>query len=167
MPEFHLDTAGEVYRKGSILSGADTDKAFLAWGDVDDLAQGYITAMFFTAGDEPGTFDGQLCGFEDLDPGTLSAILADCAAFQATCAPALAAAQEVPGYGPGEERGPRGDDTWEAMAGRDFWYTRNGHGCGFWDGDWPEPSASYLDQAARGFRSLDAYLGDDGRVYLS
>jgi|SRR5882672_618798 len=23
-----------------------------------------------------------------------------------------------------------------AQAGHDFWLTRNGHGCGFWDGDW-------------------------------
>lgn len=23
------------------------------------------------------------------------------------------------------------------MAGHDFWLTRNGHGAGFWDGDWP------------------------------
>ena len=22
-------------------------------------------------------------------------------------------------------------------AGHDFWLTRNGHGAGFWDGDWP------------------------------
>ena len=28
------------------------------------------------------------------------------------------------------------DDRWEE-CGRDFWYTREGHGCGFWDGDWP------------------------------
>jgi hypothetical protein len=26
----------------------------------------------------------------------------------------------------------------EARAGHDFWLTRNGHGAGFWDGDWPE-----------------------------
>ena len=27
------------------------------------------------------------------------------------------------------------DDT---MGAHDFWLTRNGHGAGFWDGDWPE-----------------------------
>ena len=25
-----------------------------------------------------------------------------------------------------------------AQAGHDFWLTRNGHGAGFWDGDWPK-----------------------------
>jgi hypothetical protein len=25
-----------------------------------------------------------------------------------------------------------------SQAGHDFWLTRNGHGAGFWDGDWPE-----------------------------
>jgi hypothetical protein len=34
------------------------------------------------------------------------------------------------------------------QAGRDFWYTRNGHGCGFWDGDWPEPAATVLTDAS-------------------
>lgn len=24
------------------------------------------------------------------------------------------------------------------QAGHDFWLTRNGHGAGFWDGDWPK-----------------------------
>jgi hypothetical protein len=34
-------------------------------------------------------------------------------------------------------------------AGHDLWLTQNGHGAGFWDGDWPEPQASALDRAAK------------------
>lgn len=30
----------------------------------------------------------------------------------------------------------------EYRAGMDLWLTRNRHGAGFWDGDWPEPFAS-------------------------
>lgn len=31
----------------------------------------------------------------------------------------------------------------------DFIMTRNGHGCGFWDGDWEEPAAKILEQNAK------------------
>ena len=35
------------------------------------------------------------------------------------------------------------------QAGHDLWLTRNGHGCGFWDGDWKEPAATLLTAAAK------------------
>jgi hypothetical protein len=46
-----------------------------------------------------------------------------------------------------------------ARAGHDFWLTRNGHGAGFWDGDWREPSASRLTAAAHKFGecNIDVY----------
>lgn len=50
-------------------------------------------------------------------------------------------------------------------AGHDFWYSQNGHGSGFWDGDWVEPYATQFDEAAKSFRELDLYFGDDGKVY--
>jgi hypothetical protein len=33
-------------------------------------------------------------------------------------------------------------------AGHDFWLTRNGHGAGFWDGDWPN-SGKELTEASK------------------
>jgi len=52
-----------------------------------------------------------------------------------------------------------------AMAGHDFWLTRCGHGAGFWDGDWPEPHATALDNASKAFGNVDLYVGDDGKIY--
>ncbi len=46
----------------------------------------------------------------------------------------------------------------------DFWYTRNGHGCGFWDGDWPE-HGDELTNLAREFAPVELYVADDGLVY--
>lgn len=47
--------------------------------------------------------------------------------------------------------------------GYDFWLTRNGHGAGFWDGDWKEGDA--LTKWAKTFGSVDWYAGDDGLIY--
>ena len=40
----------------------------------------------------------------------------------------------------------RGTD--DSRAGHDFWLTRNRHGAGYWDGDYPEPAGSTLTAAA-------------------
>jgi len=46
----------------------------------------------------------------------------------------------------------------EAKAGHDFWLTRNGHGAGFWDGDWPDPPATYLDKRSKEFGEQHLYV---------
>ena len=53
----------------------------------------------------------------------------------------------------------------DGMAGHDFWLTRNGHGAGFWDGDWPEPQASQLTDASKAFGEVWLYVGDDNQIY--
>jgi hypothetical protein len=181
MPEFILDASGKAY-----VSISDTTLEARYWTDLDAFTQGYIEALFFTE-NEPGTtredrmtargtvrkswetgareghhhdMPGDY-GFADLAAETLASILADCAKFQQSNAwntyVAHLDAISV------EDDSPYQDET---DAGRDFWYTRNGHGCGFWDGDWPEPYATELDKAAKAFSNVDVYLGDDGRVYL-
>ena len=47
----------------------------------------------------------------------------------------------------------------------DFWLTRNRHGAGFWDGDYPDPQAQQLTELAHSWGEIDLYVGDDGRVY--
>jgi hypothetical protein len=176
MPEFVLDTAGQAARPKS-YKGFGVDRA-LKWSDLDAFTQGYIEALFFTE-NEPGTSrEDRLTtrgtvrkpwehdasegrqkdmpgdyGFADLAPESLLAILGDCQKF---CAGPYRQVELC------DENTPD-----EAQAGRDFWYTRNGHGCGFWDGDWPEPYATQLTDACKSFGEVDIYLGDDGKVYLS
>lgn len=41
------------------------------------------------------------------------------------------------------------------QAGHDFWLTRNGHGAGFWDGDWPK-YGDMFDRIAKGFGEVTA-----------
>lgn len=51
------------------------------------------------------------------------------------------------------------------LAGHDFWLTRNGHGAGFWDGDWGDQGDA-LTKASEAFGTADLYIGDDKKVYL-
>lgn len=47
----------------------------------------------------------------------------------------------------------------------DFWLTRNSHGAGFWDGDYPEKIGNALTKIAENFGSCELYVGDDGKIY--
>lgn len=121
-----------------ILEGKDKP-AFVA---LPEFIQGFIEAMFFTecAGSSytirnwntkktqrdvrEGQADGCLpcdCGFEEMDSGSLLSIVKFCHDFQQRATPLLNQAYER-GY--------------EAMqAGRDLWYTSQGHGVGYWSRD--------------------------------
>jgi hypothetical protein len=54
----------------------------------------------------------------------------------------------------------------ENQTEHDFILTRNGHGCGFWDGDWMPCVSEILTEAAKNFPEICAVVGDDGKVYL-
>lgn len=47
----------------------------------------------------------------------------------------------------------------------DFWLTRNGHGAGFWDGDYPEPLGTQLTNLAKSYGECNLSIGDDGKIY--
>lgn len=95
---------------------------------------GFIEAMFFTeCGHVPASewlnvdpdekaIDGELpadVGYIDLSPESLAAIRAECETWQSENESLLALAY--------------GRDYEAIQAGRDYWFTRNGHGVGFWD----------------------------------
>jgi len=85
---------------------------------------------------------------DELAPEALARAWADCLVFWQRCAHVI----------------PEGQ---EEQAGQDFWLTRNGHGAGFWDGDWPE-HGEYLtwrsERAGELFGGL--YRGGDGKLYF-
>ncbi|MEA3454152.1 MAG: hypothetical protein U9R12_04395 [Candidatus Caldatribacteriota bacterium] len=57
---------------------------------------------------------------------------------------------------------PDRDTTVGAFA-TDFWFTRNGHGAGFWDGDYK--NGDQLTEACEKYGAQDLYVGDDGKIY--
>ena len=127
--------------------------------NLDNFTQGYVRAAFFTIDEELNDKT-----FDDLDGTTLARFVKDSEHFQGANASILALAYASSGYS--EER-----------AGIDFWFTRNGHGAGYWDreeltglacGKNNETNAGkVLADRARGFGNVDLYAGDDGRLYLA
>jgi hypothetical protein len=124
--------------------------------NLSDFATSYIEAALWSStdhNDEPmdANFD-----VSDIAHKTLLQMKADCRVFFVAHEAAILC-----------DDGPKGRDgaSQAAMAGHDLWLTRCGHGAGFWDGDWPEPYATQLDEAASALGKVDLYLGDDGKVY--
>ena len=56
-------------------------------------------------------------------------------------------------------------DADDSTAGHDFWLTRNGHGAGFWDGDYPT-NGKELTKRSKKFGEVWLYVGDDGQIYV-
>lgn len=141
----------------------DSQKLF---ANADDFTRAYIVCALWTGIEYPEDHemadrDKDYSGDpSELDQATLESMMTQCKEFQAQASAIIAAADAT-----GEcERGPD-CDTALARAGHDFWLTRNGHGAGFWDGDWPEPYATQLDDLSKVFGESDLYRGDDGLIY--
>ena len=127
--------------------------------DLTPFCRAYlITALWSSVDDNGDPLDDRF-DLSDLSPECLASAVADCAAFEAdnaeTIANAIATGKVIsgPDFGPNDR------------AGHDFWLTRNGHGCGFWDGDWPEPYGQMLTDAAHVWGAVDLYVGDDEKVH--
>jgi hypothetical protein len=88
--------------------------------------------------------------FDDFAPEALAQIESDCAAFLSD--PRTLALCEKHGM---------------AQSGHDFWLTRNHHGAGFWDRGYPKDEGDYLTERAHVYSEQDAYVGDDGSIYLN
>ena len=131
-----------------------------------DFVLGFIEAMFFTetshtfdssdwftderrAASEDGQADGELpgdVGYTDLHPDALEAIRADCEAWQKKHAALLTLAEGIHGYD-------------MQRAGSDYWFTRNGHGVGFWDSDLGDVG-DMLSDAATAAGEVHVWFGD-------
>jgi hypothetical protein len=77
----------------------------------------YFQALYFT---ETGDSE-QPPADAELYPEEIERHKADCASFFYRFRAFIEAEPEAPGF---------------EQAGHDFWLTRQGHGAGFWDGDW-------------------------------
>lgn len=112
---------------------------------MDTFTRAYITAALWSSTDDNDRPMDEKYGADNIAPNTLAKMETDCAAFQTANADDIGTELE--------------------QAGIDFWLTRNGHGAGFWDGDWPEPAATRLTDAAHACGEVGLYVGDDEWIY--
>ena len=112
--------------------------------DAAQFVESYLEALVWSSGDESDEWNDALVS-EDLK--TRADV--ECRAFLYRVACFIDAEPTAPGM---------------AQAGHDFALTRNGHGAGFWDGDWPV-YGDLLTKASESFGEIDPYAGDDGLIY--
>jgi len=48
----------------------------------------------------------------------------------------------------------------------DFWLTRNGHGAGFWDGDYPDELGEALTKVCKEFSEVNIWVDESGTLYF-
>lgn len=142
MPEFQLDMGGH-------------DAAVFFYKQ-DRFTQGYVEAMFFADMHDPDDCELERMTVADLSAEAWASIIKDCEEFQVEQAVALAQAYSM-------------DSSYdETRGGHDFWFTRNGHGVGYWDKGLGE--AGDILSSACGwytkYQEVNPYRGDDGKVYL-
>lgn len=123
---------------------------------LDDFTTSYIETALWSSTDDDGRPLDDNYGTNDLSPDCLKQMIDDCQAFQADHADLLTD-ENCLKYGP--------DYGMMGRAGHDFWLTRNGHGAGFWDGDWEETAGRKLTESSKAWGSVDLYIGDDGLVH--
>jgi len=125
---------------------------------LDTFTRAYAIAALWSTTDESDESGGKPMDANydiyDIDLETLAGMAADCAKFQAENTTDLALYNSP---------------QWTAaeLGGHDFWLTRNGHGCGFWDrnGILPEAAGERLTAAAEKYGEVYLYVGDDGKIY--
>lgn len=166
MPEFYLDSSESIT---------------IAFADLGEFAGGYIEAAFFTetspaftksdiesdpaaweAALTEGQSDGTLPGdaaFCDLALESLGRIVRDCRVFETLNATLLKQAYSR--------------DYSAKQAGGDYWFTRCGHGVGYWEREAlslqegeTESLGDKLTTAAGRFESESYYDLESGKVYL-
>jgi hypothetical protein len=124
---------------------------------LDEFTLAYIEAALWASNDESDGSGGEPLDanytINDIAPETLEKMVADCDRFQKENAADIATGDDHPQY------------TASERAGHDFWLTRNGHGAGFWDGDWEEAAGERLTAACEAYGEYNLYVSDDGLIY--
>lgn len=119
----------------------------------EDFVQGYEEAALWSSTDVVNGEDVHLDAGYEVAEQTKAQFREDCVSFCDFAEPQLLAAIAVNSY------------TAE-RAGHDFWLTRAGHGCGYWDRrELPQGIRDSLTESARNAGSRDLYVGDDGAIY--
>ncbi len=107
----------------------------------------YATAALWASNDDDDIPLDSNYSIDDFDPDSIQRLEKDCRDF-------LEKAKDL------IQNDKRHQNPFE-QAGHDFWLTRQGHGVGFFDGDWDEPAATELTNLSHEFGEFYLYVQDD------
>lgn len=122
----------------------------------EEFFEGYVEAMLFAETDNADECGGEPLNAnyeeEDIDDASLVKMRNDCADFTKLVRDAFPVMPEHEDYEP-------------IRAGHDFWFTRNGHGVGYWDRGLGK-FGDELTKLAKTMGTCNALVGDDKRIYV-
>jgi len=117
---------------------------------MDIFPRSYIGTALWASTDSEGDPLDDRYNVNDLSNEAVERAVKDCDAFRQR------AAKELSNVDLSDYR--------EGQIAHDFWLTRNNHGAGFWDGDYPESVGQALTELAESFGECNLYVGDDGTI---
>lgn len=146
MVQESLNESVELSANDQVLCENLVLKDILSEGVSNRTIEQYIeTALWSSTNDDGGNLDDDY-GFEDVDKSVINQAKKDLDKFF-------------------KQAGDLLDGEDETTVAHDFWLTRNGHGAGFWDGDYEEEKGKALSKLADKFPEINLYVGDDGKIH--
>lgn len=130
--------------------------------NLDKFTEHYLIAALFTEEErlaEDSSTPERSFGLLDFAASAIERAIKDCTEFQHAWPELLAAAYEL--YLPHVDA-----PTPQCSAGHDFWFTRNGHGVGFWDRGFGRKLGDELTDACKACKEVTIELGDDGELHF-
>lgn len=111
------------------------------------MLEAYLEAVLFGEMDDDGEPLDKGYGIRDIEKSSINKAKKDLGKF-------LSKAQKLLDE----------EDIDDEQVGHDFYFTRNGHGVGFWDRDLK--NGDKLSKIATRMGEIYAYIGDDGKLYI-
>ena len=116
--------------------------------DMNKMLKQYLVTALWSSTDEEGEALDKEHDVKDIDESFVRQSKEDCQKFMR------------------EVKSELGDiNLDDSNVGHDFWLTRNGHGAGFWDGDYEEEVGEFLTKISKKFKEVNIYAEDDGKIY--
>lgn len=161
------------------LLNSDGGLEDLSQGDINEILRGYIECALWTEEErltDDATSDIDDEDYEDMDEAEKIIALKgkfDAKTFSSFVSDDIDVDSKISAYGDikrfimlaGDEAVQEAiDENGLFQLGMDIWFTRNGHGSGFFDRNYENEDS--LMEAGRKLKSKDLYVGDDGKLYF-
>ena len=117
--------------------------------NLTQFSRAYIQCALWSSSDDNDIPMDRNYSYKDIAIQTLRTMQTDCDKFQSENAEDIESTDDLD------------------QCAHDFWLTRNGHGAGFWDGDYEENIGKRLTRASEVFGTFDLSVGDNSQIFGS